>query len=340
MRVRTPLIIILVVGLIFLEVFRFFNSIGVGNIYGLVYNFATAPVGKIASGRGRVNVLVMGKAGGSHDGPDLTDTMLLVSLGLTKPTISIISIPRDIWVPDIRAKINSAYYWGKTGSEFVDSGSSGGGIGFAKEMTGKIVGRPIQYGVVIDFSAFKDIIDALGGIQVDVANSFTDKLYPIAGKENDTCGEDPTFTCRYETVSFNAGPQAMNGDTALIFVRSRHADGTEGTDQAREARQQLVIDAIKSKLTDPRVFLSPKIDMGMLIIVQKYVETDIGPKTAAVLARVALNDYKSVNQYLIPGDLLINPPISKTYDNQYVLIPKLGNGRWSDINAFFNGILK
>lgn len=341
LRIRIPLIIILVVGLIFLEVFRFFGSLGVGNIYNLVYNFIAAPVGKIATehDHSRINILVMGKAGGAHDGPDLTDTMMLVSLGLTKRSISIISIPRDLWMPTIRAKINSAYYWGKTGSEFVDSSSSGGGIGFAKETAGKVIGRPIQYGMVIDFSAFKDVIDALGGIRVDAAQSFTDKLYPIAGKENDTCGGDHTFACRYETVSFNAGPQIMNGDMALIFVRSRYAEGIEGTDQAREARQQKVIDAIKNRLMDPIVFLSPKIDMALIAIVQKYVETDIGPKTAAVLARVVLNDAKLVNQYLIPSDLLVNPPITSTYDKQYVLVPKAGNGKWTQINEWFASVL-
>ena len=139
-----------------------------------------------------------------------------------------------------------------------------GGIGFAKTITAEVVGSPIQYGVVVDFSGFKDVIDALGGIQVNVENSFTDNLYPIAGQENDTCGGDPTFACRYQTITFNSGPQTMNGDTALIFVRSRHAEGDEGTDLAREARQQKVIDAIKSKIMEPKVLLSPKVDLAML----------------------------------------------------------------------------
>lgn len=333
------MVVLLVLGSIGFGGFKLFQSLGVGNIFTLAYNFVTAPTGQVASVNGRTNILVMGKAGGVHDGPDLTDTMILVSISLTKPGIATISIPRDLWIPEIRAKINSAYYWGSQDTSYFQN-VGGGGITFAKSIAGEVVGRPIQYGVVIDFSAFKDIVDALGGIQVDVANSFTDKLYPIAGRENDPCGGDPTFACRYQTVSFTSGSQLMNGDTALIFVRSRHAEGIEGADTAREARQQKVIDAIKNKIMDPKIFLSPRVDLAMLNIVKKYIQTDIDGPTAAILARAALKGDKSVNQYLIPEDLLVSPPISKTYDSQSVFVPKAGSGNWGDINKWFAGVLQ
>jgi len=281
----------------------------------------------------------MGRAGGSHKGPDLTDTILLVSVGLKKPSITMVSLPRDLWIPEIRAKINSAYYWGKNGSPYLDVSEMGGGISFSKIIVGEVVGHPIQYGVVIDFTAFKDIIDALGGIKVDVAKGFTDKLYPIAGRENDTCGGDTAFACRYQTVSFSAGTQTMNGDTALIFVRSRHAEGDEGTDTAREARQQKIIEAIKKKITSPWVFLSPRVDLAVFNVLKKYVETDMDSTSAAIVARKVANGSKSINQFLIPQELLFNPPISRTYDKQYVFIPKAGNGKWEEINKWFTDVL-
>jgi LCP family protein required for cell wall assembly len=250
-----------------------------------------------------------------------------------------VSIPRDIWIPEIRAKINSAYYWGKTGSPYFDNKSDGGGIGLAKKMVEEVTGQPVQYGVVVDFSSFKDIVDALGGVQVDVENTFTDKLYPIEGKENDICGGDPTFACRYETVTFSPGPQTMDGETALKFVRSRHAEGTEGTDIAREARQQKVIDAIKDKVVEPSTFLSPKVDLAMLGIAKKYIETDIDLPTAGTLLRFAAAGSKNIGQFLIPEDLLVNPPASNAYDNLYVFIPKAGNGKWEAIHSWFQEIL-
>ncbi len=305
-----------------------------------LYNFVTAPVSQIASDGQKVNILVMGKSGEDHDGADLTDTMILTSVFLENPAIKTVSIPRDIWIPELRAKINSAYYWGKTGTPFFDSGANGSGIGLAKKITKEVTGQDIQYGVVIDFSSFKEIIDTLGGIEVNVGSAFTDKFYPIAGRENDACGGDKTFACRYETITFNSGLQTMNGETALKFVRSRHAEGIEGTDTAREARQQKVIDAIKKKITDPKVYLSLKIDLSLLNIVNKYVETDIDLPTAGILARKALDGSKNVSQNLLPEDLLINPPINETYDNLYVFIPKAGNGRWGEIQNWFRTILK
>ena len=337
--VTKGIIIFVVLGILLLFV-KWFQNVGASTYIKALYNFVAVPSGQLASVNGRTNILVMGKAGGAHDGPDLTDTMILISVSLTKPDLAIVSIPRDTWIPEIRAKINAAYYWGdKTTPYFDNSKYPGGKIGFARTIVAEVVGQPIQYGIVVDFSGFKDVIDALGGIQVDVQNSFTDPLYPIEGKENDTCGGDPTFACRYQTVTFDAGPQIMNGDIALEFVRSRHAVGIEGTDIAREARQQLVIEAIKSKILKPNVFLSPKVDMAMLGVLKKYVQTDLGLPAGGVLARKILGGMKNIKQLLIPQDMLFNPPVNAVYDQQYVFIPKAGNGKWSEINKWFSSVL-
>jgi polyisoprenyl-teichoic acid--peptidoglycan teichoic acid transferase len=309
------------------------QSLNIPIYFATIYNFITTPEDQLASYGDRTNILVMGKAGGLHDGPDLTDTMMLVSVSLLKHDVKIISIPRDTWIPEIRAKVNSAYYWG-------NQKNPGGGITFAKAITTEVVGVPIQYGAVIDFSGFKDIIDQLGGIQVNVTNSFTDYYYPVAGRENDTCGGDPKLMCRYETLIFEAGSQTMNGDTALKFVRSRHALGVEGTDLAREARQGKVIDAIKNKLIDKNTYTNPARDIAILKVVLNSIQTDVDYPTAGILARLVYNSRNSIESYLIPQDLMINPPISKTYDLQSVYIPKLGSGKWEDINNWVDSVLK
>jgi anionic cell wall polymer biosynthesis LytR-Cps2A-Psr (LCP) family protein len=146
--------------------------------------------------------------------------------------------------------------------------------------------------------------------------------------------------CRYQTISFKAGPQTMNGTTALEFVRSRHAAGIEGTDLAREARQQLVIDAIKNKLIDKKTFEDPKKDLAIIKVVLNSTQTDIDYPTAAILARRVYDSKNSIGNYIISGDLIAYPPASKTYDMQAVIIPALGSGKWTDINAWVAGILK
>ena len=300
---------------------------------GAINNFLTAPVNQLASENGRTNILVMGKAGGSHDGPELTDTMMLVSVALGSPDVKIISIPRDTWIPEIRAKINSAYYWGNQ--------KESGGISLAKAEVSQVLGVSVQYGAVIDFSGFKDIINELGGIEVDVPNSFTDERYPIEGRENDTCGgRDPYYMCRYETLSFTKGTQLMDGETALKFVRSRHSGGIEGTDIARGARQQKVIEAFKNKLSDKNTYTNLNKDITILKVVLNSIQTDMDFNTAAIVARKVYDSKDSVESFLIPEELLVSPPISDKYDLQAVFIPKAGNGQWQEINAWVDSILK
>lgn len=291
----------------------------------LVADFIQAPTNKINSYQDRVNILIMGVGGKDHSGGDLTDTMILVSVNLEKLSITTISIPRDLWIPQIRAKINSAYHYG--------------GIGLAKTSTEQVLGMSVNYVVVLDFSGFKDIVDALGGITVNVDTAFTDNLYPVAGRENDLCGGDRTLKCRYESLTFTSGPQQMSGETALKFVRSRHSESAEGTDTAREARQQKVISAIESRFLDPKVFLNPKKDLAILRVVMKSLETDINSEAGAVIARKVFDSRKSVVKYLIPDNLLINPKTSPLYDKQYVFIPKLGNGQWEEIHKWVRSLL-
>lgn len=286
----------------------------------------------IASEAGRTNILIMGKAGSTYAGPDLTDTMILASISLTKPSIVLISIPRDLWIPEIRAKINSAYYWG-------NQPGGVGGIKLAASTAANVLGVPVHYGMVLDFSAFKDIINELDGITVNVERGFTDSLYPIEGKENDTCGGDPLYKCRYETIAFSAGLQKMDGNTALKFIRSRHAEGMEGTDIAREARQQKVISAIKNKILTPQVFLNPAMDARLWNVAKKSIQSDLNGNAGLVLIKSLLESRNSITQNLIPADLLVNPSISKIYDKQYVFIPKAGNGKWKDINAWVRLVL-
>ena len=181
-----------------------------------------------------ISILVLGKGGEGHTAPNLTDTIILSYLNIENNSVNFLSLPRDIWIPEIRAKLNSAYHYG--------------GFKMAGDSVTSITGLPINYTVVIDFSLFKDLIDNVGGIKVHVENSFTDEKYPIEGKENDLCDGDRLYRCRYETLQFTQGEQNMNGELALKYVRSRNASGDEGTDIAREKRQQKVIEAIKEKI--------------------------------------------------------------------------------------------
>jgi LCP family protein required for cell wall assembly len=310
-----------------------FKKAGISNYMDMVKGFLSPKISEISSQNGRVNILILGKGGKGHDGPDLTDTMILASISFTNPSITLVSIPRDIWIPEIRAKINSAYYWGETQPE------RGGGLKFSKETVTEVTGQPINYALVIDFSGFQDIIDTIGGIDMTVDNTFTDTKYPIAGRENDLCGGDVTLACRYETIHFNKGPTHMDGATALEFVRSREGDNGENTDFARSARQQKVISAVGKKVLSIKTIINLNEDFKILKTVKSSIETDLDLTPAGVLARMILSAKNNMKSYVLSTDLLVSPPVSATYDKQYVLIPKAGNGKWQEIIKWVSSIL-
>src|SRR3989304_5243960 len=128
---------------------------------------------------GNINVLILGKGGGRHEGPDLTDTIIVATINLNKNTVTLVSMPRDLWIPDLAAKINTAYSYGQ---ERNDQGKL-----LAKTAVSQVIGKQIDYVLVVDFDAFINLVDHLGGIDVNVRQTLDDYKYPITGKEDDPC---------------------------------------------------------------------------------------------------------------------------------------------------------
>lgn len=331
--------VILTICIILLGINKLLSKSRTYSYLGLIKNFILAPESEVKTSQMRVNILLLGKGGGAHDAPDLTDTIIFLSLSLDKPSIVSISLPRDIWIPEIRAKLNSVYYWGnqKQSRDSNNSASVGGGILLAKSMVEEIVGVPVHYALVVDFNGFKNIIDTLGGIEVEVERDFIDEKFPIEGRENDDCSGDPDFSCRYETIEFTSGMQKMDGETALKFARSRNSQGDEGTDLARAARQENVVVAIKNKIMTKEIFLSPKKILKLTRVILENIETDIPHNSAAVVLRLLFNSRNSSKDYVLSEEFLINPPQSPTYDNLYVFVPK-GNG-WNEVHQWVEEVL-
>ncbi len=229
-----------------------------------------------------INILLLGIGGGNHEGPNLTDTIIFMSIDPKTKKIDLFSIPRDMWVPDLRAKINTAYAYG-------EEKEKGGGLKLAKAVVKKILGQPVDYGIRIDFDGFIKAIDLVGGLDITVDNVLDDYEYPIAGKENETCGHTEeelielatassqldAFPCRYKHIHFDKGPQHMTGKSALEYVRSRHAQGYEGSDFARSRRQEKVITAFKNKVFSIETFFNPTKLLGLYGTLQDSIDTDI-----------------------------------------------------------------
>lgn len=303
-----------------------------------------------------INVLLLGIAGGAHEGPNLSDTIIFASLDQKNSRVTLVSIPRDLWVPDIDGKVNTAYAIGQARRK-------GGGLVLAEAAVSKVVGQPIDYGLRVDFSGFVKAVDLVGGLSVNVEKSFDDFEYPIDGKEDDTCGHKQeelqalatassqleAFPCRYQHIHFDKGVTNMNGETALKFVRSRHAQGDEGSDFARSQRQEKVIKAFKDKVFSLGTLVNPAKVLGLFDILQSSIDTDIkqdefddfirlSQKMRTAKIESAVLDYGD-DKTQRPG-LLINPQISQDYDSQWVLIPRVGNGDFSEIKKYIDCEIK
>lgn len=149
-----------------------------------VFNFVFGQGNALKVDNGRVNILLLGVAGAGHDGPNLTDTIIVASYKPLSAQVDFISLPRDLWIDEHKAKINTLYQLGLNQKD---------GLGFAQREIGQILGIEIPYGVRVDFNGFIKAADLLEGIDVDVQSSFDDYLYPLPGYEADLCGKTETI---------------------------------------------------------------------------------------------------------------------------------------------------
>jgi polyisoprenyl-teichoic acid--peptidoglycan teichoic acid transferase len=282
-----------------------------------------------------VNILFLGIAGIDHEGPNLSDSILVASYDLKTNKLVTISIPRDVWSEALRDKINSAYAYG-------EAKKKGGGFILAKAEVETIIGQPIHYAIAVNFSQFEDLINFLGGIDVNIENSFDDFAFPIPGvSENLACGHSesdidtftasfPTeeeiwkyFPCRYKHIHFDAGQSHMDGQTALNFVRSRHAIGKEGTDFAREKRQQKIIEAVKNKLIS--FVKKPNLNQYKKFyeLTNKLVKRDINNQQLAIISKnIFLKRNFALEKIVLSDNFFINPTTDLSrYDGLWVLTP-------------------
>ena len=310
----------------------------------------------LKSTNNRVNVLLLGIGGEGHEGPDLTDTIILASIDKSGKDPVIISIPRDLWAPGVGAKINAAYAFGQE--------KNGKGLELAKNTVSQLFDIPIHYAARIDFDGFIKAVDLTGGLDVTVDTPFTDYKYPIADHEDDLCGltietqekdgktiqvvkdatgsavpleeiseENDPFTCRYETISFTQGSNLFDGTTTLKFVRSRHGTNGEGSDFARSARQEKIINAFRTKVMSTQTFLDPQTILGLVKTFSKSIDTDITSDDVPYFVKLAKNAQgQETRRIILDSDQensLLEIGNSADYGGQFALIPK--GGSWTNL---------
>lgn len=242
-------LIILVIGLSYWQVRQLAQQIVVSDPRGAT--FASPWLG--------ANILVVG-VDIRRDRPEegiRSDTLLLVRFDGMEGWINLLSIPRDtqVDIPALGAsKINAAYAYGyRHAAELYGSGVSPeqAGMAYAADVVSRFLnleqrGMRVDYVVQIDFDGFAALIDALGGITIDVPRRIVDENYPTADYG-------------VMRVEFEPGPQRMDGERALIYARTRHADNDFGRTERQQQVVQAIVHEIQQRNWAERILLLPRL---------------------------------------------------------------------------------
>ncbi len=208
------------------------------------------------SSDGKTNIVIIGRGWQENDAPELTDSIVIASLHYDKQSVSLFSIPRDLYVEypsGWAGKINETYFrWLKSWKD------QSLGMQNLQEVLSKITGEEMHYFINLDFEWFRKIIDTLGGIDIDVPEEIIDTTYP-----------GPNAT--YQTFKISAWPQTLDGSTALKYARSRHTT----SDFDRSLRQQLIIKALREKALSLGLITSPSKIKSIYNIVQQHIVTNL-----------------------------------------------------------------
>ncbi|MBI5728666.1 MAG: LCP family protein [Candidatus Magasanikbacteria bacterium] len=269
----------------------------------------------------RVNILILGIGGPGHDGPYLSDTNIILSFQPSTKEVALISIPRDLGVEIPNhgwRKINSA-------DAFGESEQAGWGGDYARAVFAKTFNLSIPYYIRVDFTAFRDLIDGLGGLTINVPTAFTDEAFP---GPNDS----------YQTIRFDAGVQTMTGEQALNYSRSRHGNNNEGSDFARAHRQQLVLSALKEKLLSLGTYANPMTLQKIFNSLASHITTNLNFGQIMYAASLA-KEVSAAPKTLVLDNSTTGYLISTTGESgAFLLSPKTGD--FATINAGIKDIFE
>lgn len=272
---------------------------------------------------GRTNVLLLGMRGENIPGGGLlADTIMVVSIKADENKVALISIPRDLYVKvpgtESRSKINAVHAYGQ------ENGKNEG-LSQMKKVVSEITGLNIHYAARINFVGFKQMIDAVGGIDISLETAFYESTQFVKGNE---CGGQ---------FYLPKGENHLNGETTLCYVRSR--ENTSDFDRAK--RQQVVLKALKSKF----VSLGTLTDFGKLNAILDSVGNNVLTDMSSSEMRKFYEKYASIENPDIfqrvfenSEEGLLMVPSDAPKEAGYVLIPRAGWDNYSQLHEVCKNI--
>lgn len=272
---------------------------------------------------GRVNVLVAGNSADDlgHDGGELTDSIMVISLNTKNDTALMLSVPRDLWVE----KSDGSH--GKINSVYPEDGMEG-----LASVVENVTGLTIHYNALVNYTAFKDLVDAVGGISITIQSDDPRGIY------------DPSldYTSRNccALAKYPNGQVNLTGKQALNLARARgDAYGSYGfpdADYTRTKHQREMLLSIKTKASSPSVVANPLKIGNLVSAVGDNVRTNLQVNELQALyyygKRVDnskidsynINSLKGDKAYMLGGDMIAG---------QSVQIPAAGIDDFSEIQA-------
>ncbi len=290
-----------IVGILKPKKFGFFET---------VKNFFFSPEKNlVGEERDRINILLLGIGGPGHDGPYLSDTNIIISVKPSTKEVAMISIPRDLGVKIENYGVYRINYADALGEQKYP----GQGGEYARKIFSENFNLDLPYYARVNFQAFEQIIDAVGGVDINVERPFTDYSYPAAN-------------FAYQTVSFASGTQHMNGDVALKYARSRHGTNGENSDFARARRQQQIISALKDKLLSFGTLVNPVVLQKIWESISQNISTNLEFSQMIYLASIA----REIDSSKIKNLVIDSSPNGYLYSyiaptGAFMLAPKGGN---------------
>ena len=315
--------ILLLIGILGLGA-RFYKDVakltGNKNPFSILSVFRPAA---LKNDNGRVNILVAGNSADDtgHDGAQLTDSIMVLSLNTNDNTALMLSIPRDTWVniPGYgHSKINAAYVYG--------------GMGLLKTVVENTTGLNIHYTALVNYTAFRDLVNAVGGITITIKSSDPRGIY-------DPSLDYTTRNC-CSLAKYPNGPVTLNGKQALNLARARgDAYGSYGfpdADYTRTLHQRQMLLAIKDKASTTAVIANPLKVSQLVDAVGNNVKTDLQLNEMEALYYYGkkiddskidsynVRDLKGSGTPMLVGDMI---------DGQSAQIPAAGIDDFSDIQS-------
>jgi LCP family protein required for cell wall assembly len=314
--------------------FKFYKNFGgFKGLWGIIHS--TTLKGQDS---GRVNILLAGNSADDpgHQGADLTDSIMIISIDTKNNTAFMLSVPRDLYVslptgayPDNtgHGKINQAIL----DSSFSQAGYPSGGMGDLEYIVSQDLGIPIDYYALIDYTAFKDAVNAVGGVTVNI-NSPDGKLYDPS---RDAYGNP--------LVDLSNGVHTLDGQQALDFARARgdspYSIGFETSDFQRTADQRMLLASLEKKALSIGILSNP-VKLGELFdSIGKNVKTDLTVGDMHTLYNLTKSSSSHI-QSLTLSYGGTNPLLTNytTPTGESALIPAAGLDNFSAIQSYMSQI--